>query len=314
MQRFIIRRVLQSLLLLWAVMSLSWLLIQLSPGGPEVRFLDNKRLTKADIEAIRVSYGLDKPLYEQYGIWMSRVVRLDFGKSYDNPKSTLEVVADRILPTVLLGFTSYMIGLLGIPLGIYAAKHRGKLGDNVVRVLTVIGSCLPVWWLSLVVIIIMANTVHWIPQNIGDLKSEGPLLWLVHLLIPAALLSTGTLIAFARFVRSETLEVLSQDYVRTANAKGLPAGQVSRWHVFRNSLIPVVTLLGYFLPIVISGAIITEQIFQWPGMGRLFFQAAGTRDMPVLLTILYLTTILSIIGTLLADIGYGVVDPRVRYD
>ena len=314
MQRFIIRRVLQSILLLWAVMTLSWLLIQLSPGGPEVRFLDNKRLTKADIEAIRVSYGLDKPLYEQYFIWMSRVVRFDFGKSYDNPQPTVQVVADRIGPTALLGFASYAIGLLGIPLGVYAAKRRGRLGDNVVRILTVTGSCLPVWWLSLVVIIILANTVHWIPQNMGDLQAEGPLVWLVHLLIPAALLSSGTLIGFTRFVRSETLEVLNQDYVRTANAKGLPARQVSRWHVFRNSLIPVVTLLGYFLPTLISGAIITEQIFQWPGMGRLFFQAATTRDMPVLLTILYLTTVLSILGTLLADIGYGVVDPRVRYD
>jgi peptide/nickel transport system permease protein len=201
--------------------------------------------------------------------------------------------------------------MLGIPLGIYAARRRGKLGDNVVRVITVIGSCMPVWWISLMVIIILANTVKWFPQGEGT-GGIGP--WFLHLMIPAALLSTGVLISFTRFVRAETLEVLSQDYVRTAVAKGLPGKEVNRWHVFRNSLIPVVTLLGYLLPALVSGAIITEQIFQWPGMGRLFFQAASSRDMPVLLCILYIGTILTVIGTLLADIGYGLVDPRVRYD
>jgi peptide/nickel transport system permease protein len=132
-------------------------------------------------------------------------------------------------------------------------------------------------------------------------------------MIPAAILSTGVLIAFTRFVRAETLEVLNQDYVRTANAKGLSEKKVSRSHVFRNSLIPIVTLLGYLLPALISGAAITETIFNWPGMGKLFIQAATSRDMPILLAIIFFSTILSILGTLLADITYGLVDPRVRY-
>jgi peptide/nickel transport system permease protein len=301
-------------------MSLSFLLINLAPGGPEAALTQNPRLTREQIENIRASFGLNKPLYEQYFTWMVKTFTLDFGKSYSQPLPTWDVISGRIWPTVQLGFFSYLIGMLGIPIGIYAAKHRGKMGDNLVRVLTVLGSCMPVWWISLLLIIVLANTLKWFPQNERPLLPTSgsdaiPFLsWFGHLIIPAALLSTGTLIAFTRFVRAETLEVLSQDYVRTAESKGLPASQVSRWHVLRNSLIPIVTLLGYFLPTLLSGAIITEQIFNWPGMGRLFIQAATSRDMPVLLAILFLTTILTIIGTLLADIGYGLVDPRVRYN
>jgi peptide/nickel transport system permease protein len=311
MRRFVIRRLLQSLLLVWAIMSLTFLLVNIAPGGPDVVLAQNPKLTREQVEAIRVSYGLDKPIYEQYVVWMSRIVTFDFGRSYTDPRPASQLVIERIPATAQLGFFSYLIGMLGIPLGIYAARRRGKLGDNVVRVITVIGSCMPVWWISLMVIIILANTIKWFPQGEG-IGGFGP--WFLNLMIPAALLSTGVLISFTRFVRAETLEVLSQDYVRTAVAKGLPGQQVNRWHVFRNSLIPVVTLLGYLLPTLVSGAIITETIFQWPGMGRLFFKAATSRDMPVLLCILYIGTILTVIGTLLADIGYGLVDPRVRYD
>jgi len=250
---------------------------------------------------------------------MKRTFTLDFGKAYSSPLPVWDVIGGRIGPTLQLGFFSYVIGLLGIPLGIYAAKHRGKLGDNVVRIITVLGSCMPVWWLSLMLIIVLANTIKWFPQGErafipGPGQDQAPFFgWFLHLMIPAALLSTGTLIAFTRFVRAETIEVLSQDYVRTANAKGLAENKVNRWHVLRNSLIPIVTLLGYFLPLVLSGAIITEQIFNWPGLGKLFIQAATSRDMPVLLALLLIGTIAAVIGTLLADIGYGFVDPRVRY-
>lgn len=310
MRRFIIRRLLQSVFLLWAVMSLSWLLINLAPGGPDIVLTQNPRLTRDQIAAIRESYGFNKPLYEQYFIWMGRILTFDLGRSYFNPLPAMELIGQRIWPTLQLGFFSYLIGMLGIPIGITAAQHRGKMRDNVIRVITVIGSSMPAWWLSLMLIIILANTVKWFPQGQGK-DSIGA--WFLHLMIPAALLSTGTLIAFTRYVRNETLEVLNQDYVRTAQAKGLTDKDVARWHVFRNSLIPVVTLLGSFLPFLLSGAIITETIFNWPGMGRLYFDAASQRDMPILLGILYVSTVLTIFGTLLADIGYSFVDPRIRY-
>jgi peptide/nickel transport system permease protein len=291
-------------------MSLSWLLITLAPGGPDKVLAENPDLRAEQIAAIRQSYGLDKPLYEQYVIWMGRIFTFNLGNSYFVPIPAVEVIGQRIGPTVQLGFFSYLIGLLGIPIGLYAAKHRGKLSDNVIRVLTVLGNAMPAWWLALMLIIILSNTVRWFPQGEGK---GSPGAWFLHLIIPAALLSTGLLVSFTRFVRSQTLDVLNEDYVRTAKAKGIPTREVDRKHVFRNSLIPVVTLLGSFLPVLLSGAIITETIFNWPGLGRLFFDAASSRDMPVLLGILFLGTVATIIGTLFADIGYGLVDPRVRY-
>jgi peptide/nickel transport system permease protein len=168
----------------------------------------------------------------------------------------------------------------------------------------------PTWWLSLSLIVLMSGMIGWFPNGQGD----GTLLdWLKHITLPAVLLGLGGLITFTRFVRSEVLEVLSQDYVRTARAKGLTERDVDRRHVFRNALIPVVTLLGSLLPALLSGSVITESIFNWPGMGRLFLEAASTRDYPLLLGMLLIGTVLTIAGTLLADIGYGLVDPRVRY-
>src|SRR5439155_933712 len=177
-----------------------------------------------------------------------------------------------------LGLLSYAFGLLGVPLGAYGAQRRARLGDNAVRLLTVVGTAVPTWWLGIGVIVLMSSLVGWFPNGQG---SAGAWDWLRHIVVPALLLGLGGLITFTRFVRSEVLEVLGQDYVRTARAKGLTEPLVARRHVLRNALLPVVTLLGYLLPAVLSGAIITEYIFNWPGMGKLFFEAATSRDYPL---------------------------------
>jgi len=174
----------------------------------------------------------------------------------------------------------------------------------------VLGTAVPTWWLALSIIVFMSSTIGWFPNGQGS-GSLGD--WLKHIILPAILLGLGGLITFTRFVRSEVLEVLSSDYVRTARAKGLAEPVVQRAHVLRTALTPVITLLGSLLPAVLSGAVITETIFNWPGMGRLFIEAASARDRPLLLGMLLLGTVLTIIGTLLADIGYGLADPRVRY-
>jgi peptide/nickel transport system permease protein len=310
MKKFVIRRLIQSLFLLWFVMSLSFLLINAVPGGPELTLMTNPRITQADMDRVRQAFGLNDPIFVQYFRWLFNSATLNFGFSYKQNVPVLSVIGERIGPTLQLGVAAYLFSLLGIPLGIYAALRRGRLGDAIVRVATVLGSAMPSWWLALMLIVILSNTIHWFPQGQGT-GGIGP--WFINLLIPALTLSTTEMVRFCRLVRSETLEVVNQDYVRTANAKGMSRKDVTTRHILRNSLIPVVTLFASFLPTVLSGAVITEVIFQWPGMGRLFFESANARDYPVVLTIVLIGTICTIAGTFLCDIAYGFVDPRIRY-
>jgi peptide/nickel transport system permease protein len=218
---------------------------------------------------------------------------------------------ERIWPTVQLASLAYLIALTGIPLGVYAAFHRSRPQDMIIRIGTVVLDATPHWWIALVVIVILSATIGWFPQGQGR---EGPLDWLRHIILPALIMGLGGIVAFTRYVRSQVLEVLGQDYVRTARAKGLPEMIVTTRHILRNALLPVVTLLGGLLPALISGAAITEGIFNWPGMGRLYLEAASTRDYPLLLAIITMLTLATLIGTLLADLIYGLVDPRIRYN
>lgn len=310
MGRFVVRRLLQSAVLVLAVMTASFFLINLTPGGPEAALMQNPRVSAETMQRMRERYGLDDPLPIRFGKWLLSASQLDFGRSYAYNLPVTDVIASRVWPTFQLGVLSYAVGLIGVPLGVYAATKRGHVGDNVVRLATVIGTSVPTWWLGLSIIVLLSSTVGWFPNGQGN----GTLLdWARHIVIPSVLLGLGGLIGFTRFVRSEVLEVLNQDYVRTARAKGVAEPDVQRAHVLRTALIPVVTILGGLLPSLLSGALIMEGIFNWPGMGRLFLEAANSRDYPLLLGMLLLGTVLTIVGAFLADIGYGLVDPRVRY-
>jgi peptide/nickel transport system permease protein len=308
--RFVVRRLIQSAFLVLAVMTASFFLIHLTPGGPETALMQNPRSSAETLQRMRQRFGLDDPLPIRYVKWLRSAFELDFGRSYAYSLPVSEVIASRVWPTFQLEVVSYLIGLIGVPLGVYAATKRGAIGDNVVRFATVLGTSVPTWWLGLSIIVFLSSTIGWFPngQGGGDVFD-----WARHIIIPSVLLGLGGLIGFTRFVRSEVLEVLNQDYVRTARAKGLAERTVARAHVLRTALIPVVTILGGLLPSLLSGAIIMEQIFNWPGMGRLFIEAASSRDYPLLLGMLLLGTVLTILGAFLADIGYGFVDPRVRY-
>jgi peptide/nickel transport system permease protein len=308
--RFVVRRLIQSAFLVLAVMTFSFFLIQLTPGGPETALMQNPRVTPETLQRMRQRFGLDDPLPIRYLKWLRSAAELDFGRSYAYSLPVTDVIASRVWPTFQLEALSYLVGLVGVPLGVYAASKRGAIGDNVVRLATVVGTSVPTWWLGLSIIVFLSGTVGWFPNGQGNGTFPD---WLRHIIIPAILLGLGGLIGFTRFVRSEVLEVLGQDYVRTARAKGLHERVVQRAHVLRTALIPVVTILGGLLPSLLSGAIIMEQIFNWPGMGRLFIEAASSRDYPLLLGMLLLGTVLTILGAFLADIGYGLVDPRVRY-
>ncbi|MFN8522027.1 MAG: ABC transporter permease [Chloroflexota bacterium] len=310
MGRFLVRRLLQSVALILAVITASFVLIHAAPGGPESALLSNPRVTPEAVERLRERYGLNDPLPIRYVKWLEAAVQLDFGRSYAYQRPVVDVIADRVWPSAQLGLLSYFIGMLGIPLGVVAAMNRGRLGDTTIRTLTVLGTAVPTWWLSLTLIVLMNTYLGWFPNGQGgpDLADR-----LRRIALPAVLLSMGTIVAFTRFTRSEVLDVLGQDFVRTARAMGFSNRVVMLRHVFRNALISVVTLLGSLLPAAVSGAVATEFIFNWPGMGRLFLEAASTRDYPLLLAMMLLSTVLTIVGALLADLGYGVVDPRIRY-
>jgi peptide/nickel transport system permease protein len=310
MRNFLIRRLIQSAILLFVLMSFTFLLTRVTPGGPEAALAEAPNVQQADLDRIRERFGLNDPLPIAYAKWMSNAVRGDFGRSYHYLRPPFDVIGERIWPTIQLGLVAYAIALVGILLGVLAAYHRGKMPDLVIRVFTVVGDATPHWWMGLVIIVILASTVGWFPQGQGH---DGVWDWFQHIIVPATILGLGGVILYTRFVRSQVLEVLSQDHVRTARSKGLNESYVARWHVLRNALIPVVTLLGSFLPFLISGAAITESIFNWPGMGRLFLEAATTRDYPLLLAILTLGTVATMVGVLIADIMYGTVDPRIRY-
>lgn len=322
MARFLIRRVIQSAFLLLAVMFISFLLMRLAPGGPFAFLgLDNPKIGKAAVNELNEKYGLNDPLPIAFAKWVWGVIKLDFGISLTSGgRTVISIVWEAAINTFIFSFLGTLIGLIGIPIGVYAAKRRGKFGDNFVRLFTVILNAVPHWWLGLLIIIVVSNIAinsgfKLIPLGgMYDVNQDNLLNRLWHLALPTFLLSLTPIIVFARFARSQTLEVLSQDYVRTANAKGMPDSVVSRVHVLRNSLIPLITIFGGLLPALFAGAALTESVTSWPGMGTLFLRAAGERDYPVLMGVVLFLTILTIVGNLLADLAYGLVDPRVRYN
>jgi peptide/nickel transport system permease protein len=269
----------------------------------------------ADIRAIEEAYGLKDPIHVQYTKWLWNALHLDFGRSFIDRRPAMEKIIERAPATFRLSMVSFLLGLLGIPLGIYAAMRRGGWQDNVIRVFTVVGNSVPHWWLGLMILIISANTVRIFP--LGGMNSPGDdsfldSLW--HLALPATIGAMGAWIGFARFMRSEILEVITQDYIRTARAKGITGRQVLTRHALRNALIPVITILGGTLVALFSGAVLFETTFSWPGMGRLGVQAAFQRDYPVLMALTVVFSFLVILGNLLADLAYGLADPRVKYD
>jgi peptide/nickel transport system permease protein len=310
MARFIARRLVQSLILLVIVMSGVFFLVHLTPGGPEAALTQNPRIGADEVQRLRERFGLDEPIAVQYLHWLANTARLDFGRSYFYERPAVEVVGERLGPTIQLGLLSYAVAMLGIPLGVMAALRRGQATDTLVRLLVTIGSAVPTWWLGLTSIVVLNSLIGWFPNGQGQ-GSPGE--WLKYILLPATVLGLSGLVTFARFVRSGVLDTLGEDYVVTARAKGLAPHQVTVRHVLRNALLPVVTLLGGLLPGVLSGALITEYVFGWPGVGRLFYESATSRDYPLLLAVLTMTTFATILGTFLADVGYGLVDPRVRY-
>ena len=340
MTRYILRRLLQAIPTFFGITLLTFLIVYSAPGDPVLQMTFNPRITGAAREELAHRLGLDQPVWQQYLVWLvgnewlndpevvprQGILRGDFGSSLIEHRSVLEMVGERLGATVLLTGTATFIGyLLGIPVGVFAAVRQGGVFDNVSRVLAVIFNAVPGFWLSLIVILIFAVKFReWglpaIPSGgmytLVPGGSAGLALWdrVIHLLPPALVLATAPIASVSRLMRTQVLEVIRQDYIRSARAKGLYERTVYFRHAMRNALIPVATILGPTLTGLVSGAVITETVWSWPGLGRLFVNANFQRDYPVILAGFVIGAIGVILGNLLSDVLYGFIDPRVRLE
>jgi peptide/nickel transport system permease protein len=342
MTRYIIRRAIQSFILLWVSTLIAFSIYQLAPGGP-LQFLDqDPNRNVADIERLERAHGIDRPIAIQYIAWAfgedwlpqdefwrsgrclvdtkdcsQGIVRLDFGRSFSfKGEKVFDLIVERIPATFILAFSSLVLSvLIGFPLGIVAALNRGRWPDNLIRVSTVVINTVPEWWIGLLLLIVLGAYLGLVPLGgMYDISDRSLVSRLHHLLLPALVSSIGGWIGFSRILRFEMLDVLNQDYVRTARAKGLSQHAVIWGHVLRNAIMPFVTGLSGIFLLILSGSILFELVFSWPGIGRLTFNALNSRDYPMLMALFVVSSFLGILGTLMVDILYSVVDPRVRYD
>jgi peptide/nickel transport system permease protein len=301
---------------------ISFGVIHLAPGSPIDMATDlNPKATAEVKERMRALYGLDKPLYMQYWNWVSRMAVLDFGFSFSQDgRRVADKILERLPITILLNLLSLAIILLvAIPIGVLSATYQGSFFDKVTTVLVFVGFAVPHFWLALLLMILFGVQLGWLP--ISGLKSlnyeflPAPVqIWdqISHLILPVFISASGGLAGLSRYMRSNMLEVIRQDYITTARAKGLSQKTVIFKHALRNALLPVITILGLSIPGLIGGSVIFETIFASPGMGQLFYASVMARDYPTIMGILVIGAVLTLIGNLIADLSYALADPRIR--
>jgi peptide/nickel transport system permease protein len=301
MSRFVLRRILQLIPLLIGISLLSFFIMHLAPGDPTSLFID-PNVRPEELARVRANWGLDQPIYVQYFLWLKNAVLLDFGRSYTTGQPVMAEIAERLPLTLMLMIPSYILTLLiCIPLGVISAVKKNSWFDNIVTILSFAGMAIPTFWLGLMLMLLFSVQLHWLPA-VGNI------------ILPLITMTVGGLAGLTRYQRAAMLEVLNQDFIRTARAKGLPEKIVIFKHALRNALIPIVTILGLSLPDLFGGAFIIETIFAWPGMGRLGVQSIFQRNYPVIMGIVMFSALLIVLGNLLADICYALVDPRIRYE
>lgn len=316
MHRYLIRRLLITLPILLGITMLTYSIMSLTPGDP-VQMLIDPNMTQADRDIRRRALGLDAPAHVRYLRWLNELAHGNLGYSFSSGVPVTKRLGERIVPTLTLTVTALVLSyLIAVPIGVLVSVRRYTAIDYLATFLAFLGISLPTFFLGLAGIYVFALRFRWLPTGgTHTLGGEGGLLDLaVHLILPATVLAVAGAGALTRYVRSSMLEVLGQDYVRTARAKGLAELRVLRRHALRNALIPVVTLAGLQIPGLLGGAVITEQIFEWPGMGRLTIEAINQRDYPVLMGITLITATLVAAGNLLADVAYAYIDPRIHYE
>jgi peptide/nickel transport system permease protein len=309
---YLIRRLWHALLVVIGVTIVVFIMLHLLPGGP-ARAILGIRATPAAIAAFNHANGYDRPLFIQYGVWVGHLVTGQLGYSYKLNQNVASLIADRLPKTVLLvGLANLFALVFAIPLGLLQARRRNSALDYSVTGVAFIFYSMPLFWLSLLLVIIFSIDVRWFPPEAPQGSLAQVLTAPGGLVLPVAALTLITIALFSRYMRSSAIDSLTQDYIRTAQAKGLGDAKLLRRHVLRNSLLPTITLIGLTLPVVVSGALLVESVFNFPGMGLLFWNAAQAQDYPVLLACTVVVGVATAIGSLLADLLYMVVDPRIR--
>ncbi len=314
MSAYLLRRVLAVIPVMVVVVTIVFLLIHLIPGDP-VSVMLGPDATPAQIEGTRQALGLDRPVHEQLFTFYARVLRGDLGHSYFLDRPVTTALAERAEPTIVLTLCALLVAVaIGVPSGIVAAAHRGSVWDRGLMFLSLLGVCVPGFWLSLNFIFLFAVRLGWLPAAGYASIWVDPRAALTYMVLPAVSLGFNQSALIARISRSCMLEVLQQDYIRTARAKGLAPRVVTYIHAFRNALVPVVAVIGITTAILIGGAVVTEIVFNIPGLGRLIISAILRRDYPVVQGVVLVTAAAYVIINLLVDLLYAFIDPRIRYD
>ncbi len=304
MPTFILHRLVGALLVIFGVISLVFLLIHMIPGDP-VEIMLGESASTADRVALRITLGLDQPLLVQFQQYLRGLLHLDMGTSIHFRRPVSDLIVERLPATAILAAVTLLLTvLIALPLGIMAAVRRNTLWDTGAMTFSMLGVSIPNFWLGPVVILVFSLWLGWFPVS-GD---AGP----GSVILPALTLSTGLVAVLSRMVRSSMLEVLGEDYMRTAIAKGMPPQRVILHHGLRNALLPVITLLGLQLGALLAGAVITETVFSWPGIGLLTIESIQSRDYPVVQACVLLISVTYVLVNLLTDLAYAWIDPRIR--
>ncbi|MCC7370545.1 MAG: ABC transporter permease [Chloroflexi bacterium] len=303
MTGYVVQRLLLALLVIWGVSIITFFLTFLS-GDPAVLMLPPDA-TAERVAQFRREWGFDRPLIVQYGSFLLRAVQGDLGTSLRHGTPALPLIAERLPATFQLTLTAMVLAiLLAIPLGVLSATQRGKIVDLLAMAVALLGQAVPNFWLAIMAILFFAVTLGWLPTS-------GRGTWL-HVVMPAGVLATGLMALLTRITRSSMLEILSEDYVRTARAKGLPGWAVLTRHALRNALIPLVTVIGLQFGYILGGAVVVETVFTWPGVGLFTIQAITNRDYPVVQAAVLILSTAVVTINLLVDLLYGLLDPRIR--
>jgi peptide/nickel transport system permease protein len=287
-------------------------LIHLVKGDP-TRLALGTRFSQESYEALRHRNGLDLPLVEQYFVWVGHALTGDLGVSFRSGEPVTALIGERLPATLTLAFAAILLALLiAVPLGTLSALRPRSFLDRFASVLSQIGISVPDFWLAIVLILVFAGTLGWLPSGGYVPLTEDPLGWLQRLILPSIAVGVVSGAVITRFVRSSVLEALGSDHIRTAQAKGLPGREVFGWHVLRNALLPLVTVVGVQLAYLLSGVVVVEIVFSWPGLGQLALQAVEARDYPVLQGAILLFAVVFLVINLLVDVLYTRIDPRIR--